>query len=139
MQGEISVCAVPRTALLPVAGACIELHIFGIRLARGRSVYYNTRVVQGADCSLNNKALRVYFLYILRAVVDPACSLLGSLFSEELVVMNDNFIIDKSVGLVDRAETYENTASTKGNPRECPFPPSTRVLSSARPQPRRVV
>jgi len=138
MQGEISVCAVPRTAWLPAAGACIELHIFGIRLVGGRSVYYNTRGVQGADCSLNNKDLRVYFLHLLRAVVDPPCSLLGSLFSEELVVINDYFTIDKRFGLVDRAETYGNTAGTKRNPRECPFPPSARVLSSARPQSRRV-
>ena len=91
-------------------------------------VYYNTRGVQGADCSLNNKDLRLYFLYLLRTIVDPppTCSLLGSLFSEEFVVISDNFTIDKRFGLVDRAETYGNTAGTKGNPRECPFPQSTR-------------
>ena len=131
MQGEILVCAVPRTAWLPAPGVCIELRVFGILLARGRSVYYNTRGVQGADCSLNNKDLRVYFLHLPRAVVDPHCSLIGSLFSEELVVISDNFIIDKRFGLVDRADTYGNTADTRGNPRECPFPPSTRVLLSA--------
>jgi len=80
MRGEILVCAVPRTAWLPAAGACIELHVFGIRLARGRSVYYNTRGVQGADCSLKNKELRVYFFHLPRSVVGPPSSLLGSLF-----------------------------------------------------------
>jgi hypothetical protein len=71
MQGEISVCAVPRTAWLPAAGACIELHIFGIRLAGGRSVYYNTRGVQGADCSLNNKDLLVYFCIFFELLLIP--------------------------------------------------------------------
>lgn len=46
-------------------------------------------------------------------------------------MVSDNFTIDKRFGLVDRAETYGNTAGTMGNPRERPFPPSTRVLSSA--------
>ena len=58
---------------------------------------------------------------------------LGSLFSEKLVVISDNFTFDKRFGLVDRTETYRNAADTKGDPRERQFPPSTRVLSSAEP------
>jgi hypothetical protein len=46
-------------------------------------------------------------------------------------VVSDNFIVDQRIGLVDRAQTCGNSAGTKGNPRARPFPPSTRVLSSA--------
>jgi hypothetical protein len=71
MQGVISVCAVLRIAWLPAAGPCIELHVFGIRLAGGRSVYYNTRGVQGVDCSLNNKDMRVYFCIFFELLLIP--------------------------------------------------------------------